>query len=151
MFKSLYPSLCGENNIAPNTQIGRIEIPEKVYEDENYYHIEEEKYSRGGEFIENLVTDNIIEYCNRWFHLGSIEDIIEDIDECYNEFGYGQYSNLISAGFRGDGSLRSPILPTPKSETRQVVSFNNHNIKNPVIFYNSRDPKYNYNDLYKKG
>ena len=35
----------GEFNIAPNTQIGKIIIDEKVYNDENAYHIEEEKYS----------------------------------------------------------------------------------------------------------
>ena len=39
-FKSLYPSLMDENNIAPNTQIGRIDIPEKVYVNENVYNID---------------------------------------------------------------------------------------------------------------
>ena len=34
-FKSLYPSIMSELNIAPNTQIGRIEIDEVVYKGEN--------------------------------------------------------------------------------------------------------------------
>ena len=42
-----------------------------------------EKYSRGGEFIENMVTDNIIEFCKRWFHLAGFNEILEDINEFY--------------------------------------------------------------------
>ena len=52
VYKSLYPSIMSEFNIAPNTQIGRIEINSKVYNNENTYKIPEEKYSRGGEFID---------------------------------------------------------------------------------------------------
>ena len=92
VYKSLYPSIMSEFNIAPNTQIGRIEINSKVYNNENTYKIPEEKYSRGGEFIENLVTDNHIEFCHRWFKLANVEEMIEDVDEYYNRFGFGKYS-----------------------------------------------------------
>ena len=83
-YKSLYPSIIIEFNIAPNTQIGRIIIPNKVYQGENATKIPEGKYSRGGEFIENLVCDNIIEFCKRWFQLAGFKEFMEDWAE-YNQ------------------------------------------------------------------
>lgn len=114
-----------EFNIAPNTQYGKIVIPDKVYKNENAYGTAEEQYSRGGEFIENLVTDNIIEFCKRWYYLAGINEIIEDIDEYYIENLRGiictipeenrGYSNLIKAGFgtlspfEGKGRIYNPV------------------------------------------
>ena len=89
-FKSLYPSITGESNIASNTQIGKIEIPHKVYKNENAY--KEENYYRSGEFIENKVTDNVIEFAHRWFHLGSVMDLIKAVDKKMEESnGYPEY------------------------------------------------------------
>ena len=113
-----------EFNVAPNTQIGRIEIRQKVYENENAFNVEEGKYSRGGEFIENLVTDNIIEFSKRWLHLGGFEDVLIDINEYYNRFGYKSYQDMYYSN--------SPILPTLngndsdilcKDKVRDVIEF----------------------------
>lgn len=122
-----------EFNIAPNTQIGRIIIPEQVYDHENAYKIEEGKYSRGGEFIENMVTDNIIEFSHRWFKLPTIEEFIQDINEFYNSFcNYGSFSNLIGAGF-----VESPIIPiVDKVET--PIIFDMNRAENPIMFFNNR-------------
>ena len=79
----MYPSITGESNIASNTQIGKIEIPHKIYKNENSYNIE--GYSRSGEFIENKVTDNVIEFCHRWFHLGSIMDLVNEVEDRINK------------------------------------------------------------------
>lgn len=96
-YKSLYPSIMGEFNIAPNTQIGRIDIPNRVYAHENAYL--QDKYSRSGEFIENLVTDNIIEFSHRWLHLANFQQCLMDMNEYYmtrSMFGprYQIYENL---------------------------------------------------------
>lgn len=99
-FKALYPSLIGENNIAPNTQIGRINIPGKVYKNENLYN--NDKYTRSGEFIENMVADNFIEFAERWFHLAGIKEIIGDIDELYSANGFNPYSSLVGTGIIGE-------------------------------------------------
>ena len=154
-FKALYPSLIAENNIAPNTQIGRIDIwniwkvkyyssgkdkaptvcyikdigvakdfptteidkkkvPKKVelYGDKNYtqymgtvdyipdqfetleyykfYDNENtfgnDKYSRGGDFIEDMVTDNFVIFCNRWFKFANIREFLIDWQEYNNRF-----------------------------------------------------------------
>ena len=148
-FKALYPSIMGEDNIAPNTQIGRIEIPDKVYENENAYHIEESKYSRGGEFIENLVSDDTIEYCHRWFHLANTKEFIDDLNEFYSGFGSNdtKFTNLISAGY-GDGNKRCPLKPTTKSSVRQPIYFGTKTKTfTPVIFYNERNKDITYEKL----
>lgn len=129
----------GEFNIAPNTQIGKIVIEQKVYDDENAYHIDDEKYSRGGEFIENLVTDNHIEYCHRWFKLANVNEMLEDIDEYYSNAGFGKYSNLLAA-------FNSPIIPS-SGRPQSPVIFNQPRVINPVIFYNNRNTEYSYYNL----
>ena len=127
-YKSLYPSIMLEFNIAPNTQVGKIEIPNKVYKYENLYGIEDEKYSRGGEFIENMVTDNIIEFCNRWFNLADYQEFLEDIDDFYSKYGFGKFSNLRKAGFG-----ESPILPvTDKRDC--PIEFTNIKVEVPIEF-----------------
>lgn len=117
-YKALYPSIMGEFNIAPNTQIGRIDIDEKVYENENVYCLD--KYSRGGEFIENMVSDNIIEFCKRWMGLAGIMEFIEDMKEYESKFyqysaPYHQFKNL-------EGGLKeSPIYDCTGIEKAVVV------------------------------
>ena len=127
-----------EFNIAPNTQIGRIIIPEKVYEHENTYRIEEEKYSRSGEFIENMVTDNVIEYCKRWFHLVGVAEFIKDIDEFYGE-DYGKFRKLQKA-------FNSPITPV-RDGVQTAITFTGSKVQSPIIFYNNRPENLNYEDL----
>ena len=84
-FKSLYPSIDLENNIAPNTLIGAIKIPEQVYERENFYN--NDKYNRAGEFMENFVTDNMLEFCSRYFKLARYKEfILEDMLEYYEKY-----------------------------------------------------------------
>lgn len=88
-YKSLYPSIVLENNIAANTQIGRYSLPNKVHnkEHKDMYTSDEDdaKYSREGEFFENMMSGNIIEFCKRWFHLGGIKDVIHDFKEYYTD------------------------------------------------------------------
>lgn len=93
-YSSLYPSIILENNIAPNTQFGMIRINRKVHkwEHPDMYTSDdtEAKYSRGGEFLENYMSGNVLEFCRRWFHLGDIYDVIGDIAEF---FKYNDYTD----------------------------------------------------------
>lgn len=73
-YKALYPSITMECNIAPNTQVGKIVIENKIYDKENL--LNEEKYTREGEFIENLVCDNILEFARRYFGLATFKEFI---------------------------------------------------------------------------
>ena len=92
-YSSLYPSIILENNIAPNTQIGRIEIKDKIHDQEHRYmyesdDISDSRYNRAGEFLENYMSGNVLEFCKRWMHLGDIYDVINDIEEYHNQYQY---------------------------------------------------------------
>lgn len=128
-YKSLYPNTDLEFNIAPNTQIGRIEIPEKVYEYEN--SLMNPKYSRGGEFIENMTCDNIIEFCHRWFHLAGFMELLEDWDEynkkmlvCYSNFGYYNSFNYHNG----------KVIEVPVNKIIKVPVVFDNKMEKPVIF-----------------
>lgn len=113
-YKSLYPSIDLENNIAPNTQIGKIIIEEQVYNNENRYG--NDKYERGGEFIENLVCDNIILFAHRWFRLANFKEMLSDIDEYYklNFAPLSSYNYLFSDYVLVDGNyVTCPVQYTP--------------------------------------
>lgn len=210
MFKSLYPSIMIEFNIAPNTQVGRIDIwnkwivdynghklyakdpgvayefpmtevdnkpvPKKIelyldeactepafvdkstgmaalvdydqekfktisyykfYQNENVYH--NPKYSRSGEFMENLVSDNIIEFCKRWFNLAGILELIEDWNEYQKSFlnfygngepyyGYFNYD-------KETGELKeTPFIDASKQKAeRAMVDWTE--VSNPLFFF----------------
>lgn len=80
-FKSLYPSITREHNMGPNTQIGKIKIENPVHEFENPYDYE--YYDRGGQYIEDLTSGNILEFSRRWLHLANIKEMIGDMEEYF--------------------------------------------------------------------
>ena len=84
MFKSLYPSLMGEFNIAPNTQIGMINMPNQIYAYENLR--KSEKFVRSGDFIEHFASHNWLEVCRRYLNLASFEEMINDIFEYLDKY-----------------------------------------------------------------
>ena len=80
-FKSLYPSTTRENNMAPDTIIGKIFIDNPVHKLENPYH--EEMYDRGGQYIEDLVTGNALEFGRRWLQLATFKELLADAEEYF--------------------------------------------------------------------
>ena len=120
-----------EFGIAPNTQIGKIIVPEQVYLYENVYH--NPMYNRGGDFIENMVSDTYSEFCRRWFHLGGFKELLEDIDEYYSLFGFGKYSELVKKN--------SPILPCA-SPIVPAISFSHryNGIQSSITLFNNDRP-----------
>ena len=141
-YKSLYPSIDLENNIAPNTQLGRIIIPDKVYKNENAYN--NEKYERGGEFIENLVTDNIIEFCSRWLHLANFVEFLDDMNEYYSDRTFAA-GTVLNATHYFDG-IKYVVVPVRKvDEPITPIHFVDNGIK-PLSFYTVRDKEINTND-----
>ena len=141
-YSSLYPSIILENNIAPNTQIGRIVI-EDPNDQNKEFSLEEHpdmyssddstaKYSRGGEFLENLMCNNPIEFGRRWLGLGDIYDVINDIREFYNYNGY--------SGPGIDYNFKDAVYFT-KDKMIEAVTFDDGNYmnKNAVYFDNELD------------
>jgi hypothetical protein len=196
-FKSLYPSIMIEFNIAPNTQVGKVDIwnkwkciyeghevyikdngvayefpityiddkpakkkvqvyldeectkpafvdkatgecalveydpekfktveYEKFYPNENIYH--NDKYSRSGEFMENLVSDNIVEFCKRWLCLGGIKELIEDWNEYQKSFltfyGNGEpYYGYFKYNKETGELLETPLVDVSKQKAERAI------------------------------
>ena len=101
-YKSLYPSCALQDNMSPNTIIGKIEINHKVFEGENPFNKIQEGldrktdddaeniriYIRGGQFAEDLISENTIEFCHRWFHYASFKEWIEDFTYYFTNIEY---------------------------------------------------------------
>lgn len=79
MYKSLYPSITSEFNMAPNTIIGHINILDKAYDDENRFNRDNIKYKREGQFIDDLQSHVWIEFFHRWFKFASYEEMYDDV------------------------------------------------------------------------
>ena len=220
-FKSLYPSEMLENNTAPNTQIGRIDIwntwkvvyypygkkdkrcitcyvkdpgcakdfpfteiddvkvpkmvtlykdkeckdiigdvpyelekfdtisYDKYYQNENLFN--NDKYSRGGDFIEDMVTDNPIIFMHRWFGFADIKEFLIDWNE-YNlsrlkstsAFGnyYGRFNYIPNVGL-----VESPIYDTGVKKENPFYRPNNK--EKPLFDFRSMKGLVNLDDYDK--
>lgn len=129
-YSSLYPSLLREFNMAPNTQIGMIQIDNKVWDGENRRH-DLNGYYRSGEFLENLQSRQYLLFCYRWLHLGSFMDVYHDIEEYFTT-----YKN--SFRFIHSTTLDGKIIPTRfiniEKGITPIAFVNNDICINPVSF-----------------
>jgi len=120
-YKALYPSLMREFNMAPNTQIGIINIPNQIYNNENRFN--REIYSRGSAFIEDLQSQVYLEFCTRWLHFADYGSLYKDVIEYFTtEANPGR------------------ALKWYNDKNQQVVlRFINNNAKQKVISFNTND------------
>lgn len=93
-YAAMYPNDIAEFNIAPNTQYGKIIIPDKVYEFENPF--KSEFYNREGAFIEDYHSHNFIEFCQRWFKLAGYKELCNDIAYFFNVIQNPLYQQQIT-------------------------------------------------------
>lgn len=134
-YKSLYPSITIENNMAPNTQIGRIVMNEQVYEFENRW--KDSEYYRAGEYIDNLSCGNIIEFCKRYYHIGGYLDVLYDMAEYYNSIAIP--STPLKYFSNNSGAIE--VFCKAPDDWNELVAFDydpEEDIK-PVAFYNKRE------------
>lgn len=110
----------------------------RVYENENSYL--NELYTRSGEFLENMVTDNVIEFAHRWFNLGNIQDLLDDINEyyqanckSYSSYGYWQEYNI-----REHQLVVTPMIDLQDDKLKPIFFIDNDHI-HPVSFYMERN------------
>lgn len=136
-YKSMYPSIAKEWNIAPNTQIGMIEIPEQIYAEENWR--EYPKFSRSGCFIENLGSHNYLEFCHRWLNLGSYEEVLEDIMEYFHKY---EHTFLPMNRDLTRGGLLEIVFHLNKNEKLKIAShIKDENGLIPIANRYSKPPK----------
>lgn len=120
-------------------------IPEKFktisytrfYDNENIYH--NPKYSRSGEFAENLVSDNIIEFCKRWLGLGGIKEILNDMIEYQlnNIRFYGSgapYFGPYNYNINVSKLIECPLYTVNKEHPEKVLISTEEN--KPIFWFN---------------
>ena len=154
-YSSLYPSIILENNIAPNTQIGLVIIedpndPTKRFslnEHHDMYVSDDEpaKYSRGGEFLDNLMTGNPLEFCRRWLGLGTLIDVINDIKEFFKFNSYRK---------QGLDTKYTDGVYFVKNKMYDGVEFyddsNNYTIHKPAVTFHNDLDMMTYEELVEK-
>lgn len=147
-FKSLYPSLAREFNLAPNTQIGKLSIPDKVWPMENL-HENDPSFSlnREGLFMENIQSHNYLIIAHRWFNLADFETLIsEDLKEFFTTKAVPNttqlYDSIMNDGYHhpmiiiGDDMYKHPMtvhevfnkgIPDVSKYTRRIM--NNYSVE----------------------
>ena len=92
-----------------------------------------QRYSRSGEFIENMVTDNEIEFCKRWFHLAGFNELLEDANEYFENKMFGQKSYIQAMNRFGD-IIETPVIPTSVNGVSEPIIFGFNYKTRPVVF-----------------
>lgn len=130
-YKSLYPSIMIEFNIAPNTQIGKILIDYQIWKDENKYRLH--GFDRGGKFLDDFQTQNWIHICNRWFGLASYKDLYIDVIS-YFQNNYSAHNPFF---FTRDGLMNGISFYDEKVDYAANIWFeeDKEKLMNPVHFY----------------
>lgn len=81
-YKSLYPSLLREFNIAPNTQIGRIIIPGLEF---NRFQMARANNCVQGAFVEDMQSQVWLEVGTRWFNLPNFTQLVRNTKKFFTE------------------------------------------------------------------
>lgn len=108
-YASLYPSTMRQMNIAPNTILGFIDIPEPVFENENRYHTD--RFVRGGSFLEDYQSHVFLEFGSRWFGLADYVTLYDDVCNYMNAMMqpvgyYNSYNNVIDPFIMIDRNIK---------------------------------------------
>lgn len=98
-YKALYPSTAIQNNMGPNTQIGKIIIDKPVHKLENPFG--NTFYDRGGQFLEDYTSGDILEFTKRWFGFASYRELLDDIIEYYTGMVMPVYPLSVNGLIRG--------------------------------------------------
>lgn len=128
-YKSLYPHIILQNNIAPNTQVGMIVIPNQVHDQEN--RMKSATYSRGGAFVEDMISKNWLEICRRWFGLPDYATLHKMV---LVYFRTKKFNMLVCNCNYSNGTVNM-ILPIPNGVKPQMCMFYGKDEKPNMINY----------------
>lgn len=129
--------------MGPNTQIGKIFIDKEIHDRENPFG--DIRYDRGGAFIEDLQSQNYLEFSSRWLHLADYSSLIDDVKEFYTT----KMTPSGPLGFTKDGLLK-PLIPisglrVPLTKTtnpvKPLIKFRPSNFNNINKSFDERNGK----------
>ena len=108
--------------MAPNTQIGKIQMPYKVHNKEGHIPSENFKFNRSREFAEDYTSKDWLEFGSRWFHLATYSELLEDIEEYLR-------TQIIFVRQYSENGLRYAVRRYDPD--KEVVYANQRDIENP--------------------
>lgn len=117
-YARLYPSILQEFNMAPNTQIGKIIIEDKIHDKEDRFP-RMYGYKRSSEFIEDFHSHVWLEFCTRWLHMADYSSLYDDVIEYFTSIANSAQPVIDMTDFGMIAIQRiNPDLPFPRAITR---------------------------------
>ena len=119
-YKALYPSIIEENNMAPYTQYGKILFPEQIDSKENKYN--NDYFDRSVWFIEDLISGDRLNFCQRYLSLAGYETLYDDVLEYFytikaSKNGVRNYDSVTG--------MKILVEPLPHTSEKQPISYAN--------------------------
>ena len=136
-YKSLYPSITREFNLAPNTQIGKIIIDEKIWDKEDPFDYK--YYDRGGAYAEDLHSHNYIAFCNRWLNLASYKELYYDVMDYFTNI----YCLKMPLRFYNNEGLKDSFINVSNKEFKPFMR--KESTTSPFIKYKKKPDYSQYN------
>jgi hypothetical protein len=140
-YKSLYPSEDLQNNIGINTQIGIVKIEQQVFKDDDKNNI------RGGHFLEDMYSDNIIEFCSRWLHFAGYMECMQDIYEYFTQVTRTMQVMYYLNHQREAINIINPNIRRDRTAIRVISEENKDDIRDAIIV---KSPEIDFSQFFKK-
>lgn len=84
-FSSMYPNIIITFNIGPNCLVGKLTVNDKMISDRyNFKEIAEGSYDAGKDFMEAVLSGNVLMTGTRWFNLPDTNTLLKELEV---EFG----------------------------------------------------------------
>ena len=129
-YTALYPSTNIQNNMAPNTMIGKIILPDQINIDENKFM--SESFDRSTSFIEDMLSCNWIDFMHRWYGLPSYEEMYDLIYKYFSSIKNSARGLQIYNNITGKRYLTQPAVQSDKRLLYFLID-KDKNKKNIVI------------------
>ena len=135
-YSSLYPSCLIQNNMSPNTMLGKILLPEQISIDENKFA--SDGFDRSTFFVEDYLSENWIDFCHRWFKLPDYEEMYDLIYQYFSTIDNAARGLRYYNPLTGNRYMTYPIANKKKNKLMYVL---NSTIKNQVPLNIMKMPK----------
>lgn len=140
-YKALYPSIIDEGNMAPNTQYGKVFFTEPLDPKENRFN--NPYFDRTVWFIEDYVSHDRINFCERYLHLAGYLEMYYDIIKYFTTIKapiMGLYASDCISGKRCMCNI------IPNNSNRVMVSIVGNNTAREMCYIQERMSKFEVNN-----
>lgn len=138
-YKSLYPSEIAENNMAPDTQLGKVLFPNPIDPKENKFN--NDYFDRSVWFIEDYVSHNRLDFCNRYLNLATYEEMYDDVIYYFTNVQNPQRSVFTDDSINGRRYMCHPVVKTEENNYRQMVYNVDNSKPRNMILHQERMPE----------